>query len=99
MTLRIERLQRSGFTILVLSGRIDADYIEELHGLLGPRVDYPKVIIDLSDVRLADRTAVRFLARCEGSGVTLKNCPDYIREWMKSENAHFNEPEGIDEAN
>lgn len=73
------------------------DYIAEMERVLGPSVDYAKVIIDLSDVRLADRAAVRFLALCESRGVRLENCPDYIREWMKSENAYFSEPQGIDE--
>jgi hypothetical protein len=83
--------------MLALSGRIDVGYISELERLLGPPVNYSKVIIDLSDVRLADRAAVRFLARCESRGVRLENCPDYIREWMRKENPNFNEQEGLDD--
>lgn len=86
MGLRIERSQRQGFTIFVLSGRMDAEYTSELERLFGPRARYTSIILDLSDVRLADRDAVRFLARCEQGGIRLENCPAYIREWIKREN-------------
>jgi len=38
--------------------------------------------LDLREVKLADRDAVRFLARCEADGIQLKNCPPYVREWI-----------------
>jgi hypothetical protein len=97
MTMRIERSLRRGFTVFVLSGRFDAEYISELEELFGPPTDYSGIVVDLSEVRLADRAAVRFLGRCEGSGVTLENCPDYIREWITGENPQFNEQERMDE--
>lgn len=43
------------------------------------------MILDLKEVRLADRDAVAFLARCEANGVQLRNCPPYIREWIESD--------------
>lgn len=89
MALRIERSQRQGFTIFAISGRLDADYICELTTLFGPRTGYSTLIVDLSDVRLADRAAVRFLARCERGGLTVENCPAYIRAWIDKENAEF----------
>jgi hypothetical protein len=39
----------------------------------------------LGDLRLADRDAVRFLKDCEKDGMTLQNCPAYVREWMDRE--------------
>ena len=39
----------------------------------------------LKEVRLVDREAVQFLARCETEGVELDNCPAYIREWIEKE--------------
>jgi predicted metal-binding protein len=47
--------------------------------------DYRNIILDLRDVRLADRDAVRFLRGCEADGMKLENCPAYIREWMDRE--------------
>jgi len=41
--------------------------------------------IDLKDVLLIDRKAVKLLSRCEISGTELRNCPTYIREWVTRE--------------
>jgi hypothetical protein len=38
--------------------------------------------LDLKDVVLVDRDAIRFLRACDSDGVTLRNCPPYIREWI-----------------
>ena len=43
---------------------------------------YPVIAPDLKDLTLVDRDAVRFLKSCEAGGITLKNCPAYIREWI-----------------
>ena len=47
--------------------------------------DYRNIILDLRDVRLADRDAVTFLRVCEADGMELENCPAYVREWMDRE--------------
>jgi hypothetical protein len=83
MTLRIERSARQRFTVLTLSGRMEAEQVAELKELFDH--DYRNIILDLSDVKLADRDAVRFLRVCEADGVKLENCPMYIREWMDRE--------------
>ena len=83
MTLRIERSARQRFTVFTLSGRMEAEQVAELKKLLDR--DYRNVILDLCDVRLADRNAVRFLRGCEADGVRLENCPAYVREWMDRE--------------
>jgi len=85
MTLKIERLVRPESTVFVLSGRFEAEHIEELEGLFGLQTETPAIVVDLREVRLADRGAVKFLARCESGGVRLENCPAYIREWMGKE--------------
>ena len=43
-----------------------------------------KVTLDLEELRLVDREAVRFLAVCEAEGIKLENCPLYIREWIET---------------
>jgi anti-anti-sigma regulatory factor len=83
MTLRIERSARQRFAVFTLSGRMDAEQVAELKELFDR--DYRNIILDLSDVRLADRDAVRFLKGCEEDGVKLQNCPAYVREWMDRE--------------
>jgi hypothetical protein len=83
MTLRIERSARQRFTVLTLSGRMEAAHIPELKELFD--CDYRDIILDLRDLRLADRDAVRFLRGCEANGMKLENCPAYVRAWMDRE--------------
>jgi predicted metal-binding protein len=47
--------------------------------------DHRNIILDLRDLRLADREAVRFLRGCEADGMKIENCPAYIREWINRE--------------
>jgi hypothetical protein len=83
MTFRIERSERQRFTVFTLSGCMVAEQVPELQDLFGR--DYRNIILDLRDVRLADRDAVRFLRTCEAGGTKLENCPAYVREWMDRE--------------
>jgi anti-anti-sigma regulatory factor len=83
MTLRIERSTRQRFTVFTLSGRVEAEQVPELKELFDP--DYRNIILDLRDVRQADREAVRFLRSCEAGRMELENCPAYVREWMDRE--------------
>jgi anti-anti-sigma regulatory factor len=83
MTLRIERSTQQRFTVFTLSGRMEAAQVPELKRLF--ERDFRHIILDLRDVRLADRDAVRFLRGCEADGMKLENCPAYVREWMARE--------------
>ena len=69
--------------MLTLSGHMEAQQVPELKELFDR--DYRHIILDMRDVRLADRDAVRFLRRCEADGMKLENCPAYVREWMDRE--------------
>jgi hypothetical protein len=46
--------------------------------------------LDLADVTLVDREAVKFLAHCEADSIELENCPPYIREWIQRETSRNN---------
>ena len=70
--------------VFTLSGRIKAEEVVELKALFD--ADYRTIVLDLRDVRLADRDAVKFLRDCEANGMKLENCPAYVREWMEREN-------------
>ncbi len=86
MTLKIERAAREGFTVFVVSARIEVDHIVELKELFEVQTGHRSIVVDLKDVKLVDRDAVMSLARCEADGVKLaENCPAYIREWMERE--------------
>jgi hypothetical protein len=83
MTLRIERSVQQGIMVFTLSGRMKAEEVAELKALFA--TDYRSIVLDLRDVRLADRDAVKFLRDCEADGMKLENCPAYVREWMDRE--------------
>ena len=82
--LRILRSAISGGVVFALSGHIREEHVSELTGLLGNEKDPSIVSFDLEEVRLVHREAVRFLAACEERGVTLKNCPAFVREWIQT---------------
>jgi hypothetical protein len=81
MVLKIQRSDDGYVVRLLLSGRIELQHVAELRRLIdeAERGAHP-VTLDLKDVRLVDREAMAFLGRCESSGVSLENCPVYVRE-------------------
>ncbi len=85
MTLRIRRSAEGAAVVFTLSGRIEADRVPELQGLLASEGSSRPIALDLEDVDLVDRDTVRFLARCSAEGVQLVHCPGYIREWIVKE--------------
>ena len=92
MTCRVNRLViGEDFVILCISGRITGQDVDMLRDLLDQ--EKSAVAIDLKDVRLVNREAVRLLALRESNGAELRNCPAYIREWITRERAGKNELE------
>ncbi len=81
--LRIRRSEDAGSVICALSGRIEETDVPDLKNLVEAETAVA-ITIDLSEVRLVDRQAVKFLAACETRGITLRNCPAYIREWIET---------------
>jgi predicted metal-binding protein len=81
--LRIRRSEEAGLTIFGLSGRIEEGHVDELEALLRGAAT-KQVVLDLDEVRLVDRQVVKFLVACEASGIRVKNCPPYVREWMET---------------
>lgn len=80
MTLRIERAVEGRSVVFSLSGRIDVEHLAELQRLLEMEAQDLTVVLDMKDVRLVDRNALTFLARCQADGAKLENCPAYVRE-------------------
>jgi anti-anti-sigma regulatory factor len=81
--LKIQKSANGRFVVFALSGRIEAQHVPELQALF--EAEDQGVMLDLKEVNLVDREAVRFLARCEARGVRIDNCPAYIREWILRE--------------
>jgi anti-anti-sigma regulatory factor len=82
--LRIQRAA-NGEVVFTLFGRMDADNVGELEALFGSEAKGRGITLDLKDLTLVDRDAVRFLESCEADSMKLKNCPPYIREWIERE--------------
>ena len=82
--LRIERSVRGAIAVFAVSGRVGVENITELQRIVASEAAQRKAL-NLKDLTLVDRHAVRFLARCEAEGTALENCPIYIREWIVRE--------------
>ena len=73
----------NGQVIYVLCGQIEEDDIAELEALTRSEAKGRHIVLDLKNLTLVGQDAIAFLDRCEANGITLKNCPAYIREWIK----------------
>jgi anti-anti-sigma regulatory factor len=71
--------------VLKLTGRMGAENVNELENLINAEASGRRVVLDLKDLRLVDQEVVSFLRRCEADSIQLKNCPAYIREWIRRE--------------
>ena len=79
--LRIRR-STNDRVVFALSGRMAEDDLAELQELIGCETSRSQVVLDLKDLTLVSGEAINFLVRCESDGITLENCPAYVREWM-----------------
>jgi hypothetical protein len=97
MTCRIERVViGEGLVILRISGQITRQEGDLLRSLVEQETRAP--VLDLKDLLIVDREAVKLLALRESNGVELRNCPAYIREWITREKADTNALEqGLEE--
>jgi hypothetical protein len=84
MSCRIDRLViGENFVVLRVSGRIHGEQVDTLRELI--REEKGGVAIDLTEVLIADRKAVKLFEVSERNGIELRNCPAYIREWVERE--------------
>jgi anti-anti-sigma regulatory factor len=84
MTCKIERvLTPVGFVVFRVSGRIDCAYAEVLQELTeNEKTAKGRLALDLTEVTVVSLEAVRALNVAEVSGIELRNCPAYVREWI-----------------
>jgi hypothetical protein len=94
MSCRIDRVVNAeNLVVLFISGRITGEHVAMLRGVL--EQESGGLAIDLKNVLLADREAVRLLALGEANGTELRNCPPYIREWVTRERARTEDIENV----
>ena len=87
MTLRIDISDERDRVVFTLTGRIQAEQVSELQALLKSDLPDHSLVVDLKEVKLVDRDAVRFLAEIEAEGARLRNCSAFVREWISQERA------------
>ena len=86
MSCRIDRVVTAeSLVVLFISGRITGEHVDILRGVL--EQESGGFAIDLKNVLLVNREAVKLLALTEADGTELRNCPPYIREWVTRERA------------
>jgi hypothetical protein len=84
MSCRIDRVvSAESIAVLLVSGKITGLHVDTLRGVL--EKEPGGFILDLKNVVLVDREAVKLLARSEANGTKLRNCPPYVREWVTRE--------------
>ena len=79
--LRIRR-STNDRVVFAVSGRMAEDDLAELQAHIGCEASRGHVVLDLKDLTLVCGEAINFLVRCESDGITLENCPAYVRAWM-----------------
>ena len=93
MSCRIDRVVGGDhMVVLCTSGRITKQDVDTLRNVI--EAEASSVVIDLKDVDLVDREAVKFLAQRELNGTVLRNCSPYIREWVTRERTEMMEKSG-----
>jgi len=81
MILRIVQESEDEKIVMRLIGRIES---EQLHDLKAQIANETRtIVLDLSEIKLVNQAAIRFLRLSEDSGIELRNCPAYVREWIR----------------
>jgi hypothetical protein len=80
MTLRIDKHVVGNRAIIHLVGMLRIEHLDELKVQIGTpdRV----TVLDVRGVSLISVEGVRFLNRCEASGIAIRNASPYISKWM-----------------
>jgi hypothetical protein len=81
--------------VFMVSGQLHADNVTELCHVVDAEPAGRVFVLDLTDLILADRDAVRLLGQYDDRGrVVLRNCPAFIRTWMAGESDRGWNPPG-----
>jgi anti-anti-sigma regulatory factor len=80
---RIHQSAEAGASVFALSGVLDTEHVARLEELLATTVG--RIVLDLKDITLVDRAAVRFLTEMQMAGAEIINCPEYVRSWIVAE--------------
>jgi hypothetical protein len=69
---------------LLLNGKFGEEALPELEQSISQARDAQRrIYIDLSEVTLVDRKAVKYFSEQEAQDVKLVNCPVYLSQWIR----------------
>ena len=72
--------------VFTVSGQLDSENVNELCQVVDSEPSGGVLVLDLANLILADRDAVRVLRQYEARRrVVLRNCPAYVRTWIGCE--------------
>jgi hypothetical protein len=77
--------------VLRLIGRMESEHVRDLEDRLEDETR--RIVLDLNEIKLVNQAAVRFLRLSEDKGIELRNCPAYIREWIRCDRRSGDETE------
>lgn len=81
MILRIVKESDDETIVMRLIGRIESEHLQDLQAQIANETR--TIVVDLSEIELVNQAAIRFLRLREDSGIELRNCPAYVREWIR----------------
>jgi anti-anti-sigma regulatory factor len=80
------RREPTGAVTLLVAGILNASAVADFdRALERARQGRRPVVLDLSDVRLIDRPALKYLIDLMQNDVRLIVCPDYVEHWIYRE--------------
>ncbi len=82
---RVKKIMDRDCLTLRVSGNLQTKNLVEIQNALADEGMSADVVLDLSEVTLISREAVRYLARFEVNRIDLRKCPAYIRDWIAQE--------------
>lgn len=88
--LKIEsKSEMMGTVRLALAGRMNANSLGELRRAIdrARRHRGRRIALDLSEITLADRASLEFLAQQSREEIELINCPAYLAPWIDRDRA------------
>jgi ABC-type transporter Mla MlaB component len=73
---------------LCLCGQFTAEYVAELEKALNAEsATDQSIAVDMSDVTLVDREAMKFLCNTHSKSIPIENIPPYVQRWIQQEKA------------
>lgn len=85
--LKITTLEETAETIsLALFGDLGAAELPALEAAMQvPRSEHKRILLNLGDVTLVDRAAMKQLCQWKQGGLEVVQCPNYVSTWIRQD--------------